>query len=82
MSIPKDHLIETRIEEIGKGQNSNKRYRLRPIAPLPSGEYCLSRKFSACYDFGVDFSVLGYRSAWMRGKSLTCRKASYEFFGL
>lgn len=54
MSIPKDHLIETKMEEIGKGQNSTKRYRLRPLAPLQPGEYCLSRKFSTCYDFGVD----------------------------
>lgn len=54
MSIPKDHLIETRMEEIGKGQNSTKRYRLRPAAPLQPGEYCLSRKISTCYDFGVD----------------------------
>ena len=54
MSIPKDHLIETRIEEIGAGQNSTKRYRLKPLAPLPRGEYCLSRKISVCYDFGVD----------------------------
>ena len=54
MSIPKDHLIETRMEEIGNGQNSTRRYRLKPLAPLPPGEYCLSRKISICYDFGVD----------------------------
>ena len=54
MSIPKDHLIETRMEEIGSGQNSTRRYRLKPIAPLRSGEYCLSRRLSICYDFGVD----------------------------
>ncbi len=54
MSIPKDHLIETRMEEIGKGQSSTKRYRLKPIVPLQPGEYCLSRKLSTCYDFGVD----------------------------
>jgi len=54
MSIPADHLIETRMEEIGNGQNSNKRYRLKPTVPLQPGEYCLSRKFSTCYDFGVD----------------------------
>ena len=54
MSIPKDHLIETKMEEIGNGQNSTRRYRLKPIMPLPPGEYCLSRKFSTCYDFGVD----------------------------
>jgi hypothetical protein len=54
MSIPKDHLIETRMEEIGNGQNSTRRYRLKPLAPLQPGEYCLSRKFSSCYDFGVD----------------------------
>jgi hypothetical protein len=54
MSIPKDHLIETRMEEIGSGQNLTRRYRLKPLAPLQPGEYCLSRKFSTCYDFGVD----------------------------
>lgn len=54
MSIPKDHLIETRVEEIGNGQNPNKRYRLHPRVPLRPGEYCLSRRFSICYDFGVD----------------------------
>jgi hypothetical protein len=54
MSIPKDHLIETRTEETGDGDNSNRRYRLKPLAPLRPGEYCLSRKISTCYDFGVD----------------------------
>ena len=54
MSIPSDHLIETALEEIGAGQNSNRRYRLKPKAPLPPGEYCLSRRISTCYDFGVD----------------------------
>ena len=52
MSIPKDHLIETKVEEIGNG--STKRYRLKPTVPLPPGEYCLSRRISTCYDFGVD----------------------------
>src|SRR6266478_225438 len=42
MSIPEDHLIETASEEIGTGQNSTRRYRLKPKAPLPPGEYCLS----------------------------------------
>jgi hypothetical protein len=54
MSIPKDHLIETRIEATGNGQNSTRRYRLKPTVPLQPGEYCLSRKISTCYDFGVD----------------------------
>lgn len=54
MSIPEDHLIETALEEIGAGQNSTRRYRLKPKAPLPPGEYCLSRRISTCYDFGVD----------------------------
>lgn len=54
MSIPQNHLIETRMEEIGTGQNSTRRYRLKPVAPLPPGEYCLSRRISICYDFGVD----------------------------
>jgi hypothetical protein len=52
MSLPKDHLIETTVEEIGNG--SPKRYRLKPTLPLRPGEYCLSRRFSICYDFGVD----------------------------
>jgi len=54
MSIPKDHLIETRMEEVGNGENSTRRYRLKPLTPLRPGEYCLSRKMSICYDFGVD----------------------------
>ena len=54
MSIPKDHLIETTLQEIGSGQNSMKRYRLKPTAPLRPGEYCLGRNISTCYDFGVD----------------------------
>jgi hypothetical protein len=52
MSIPKDHLVETTVDEIGNGPT--KRYRLKPVAPLQPGEYCLSRRFSTCYDFGVD----------------------------
>ena len=54
MTIPKDHLIETKLEEIGNGQNSTRRYRLKPTALLQPGEYCLSRNISTCYDFGVD----------------------------
>ena len=54
MSLPKDHIIETRLEEIGNGQNLAKRYRLKPIAPLQPGEYCLARRISTCFDFGVD----------------------------
>lgn len=54
LSLPKDHIIPTRIEEIGDGQNSRKRYRMKPTAPLRPGEYCLSRNISDCYDFGVD----------------------------
>jgi hypothetical protein len=54
LAIPKDHIIETTLEEIGNGQNSTKRYRLKPTAPLRPGEYCLSRRISVCYDFGVD----------------------------
>ena len=30
MAIPKDHLIETTLQQIGDGQNSLKRYRLKP----------------------------------------------------
>jgi hypothetical protein len=54
MSIPKDHLIETTLQQIGDGQNPMKRYRLKPTAPLKPGEYCLSRNLATCYDFGVD----------------------------
>src|SRR6266513_2791109 len=46
MSIPDDHLIETALEEIGAGQNSTRRYRLKPKSALPPGEYCLSRRIS------------------------------------
>jgi hypothetical protein len=52
MSIPKDHLVETTVDEIGNGLT--KHYRLKAVAPLQPGEYCLSRRFSTCYDFGVD----------------------------
>jgi hypothetical protein len=54
MSIPNDHLVATKLEEIGKGEDSSKRYRLKPVTPLRPGEYCLSRRISICYDFGVD----------------------------
>lgn len=54
LSIPKDHVIQTSLEEIGDGQNSTKRYRMKPTMPLRPGEYCLSRNISVCFDFGVD----------------------------
>lgn len=54
MAIPKDHLIETSLEEMGNGQDSTKRYRLKPVTPLAPGEYCLGRRISICYDFGVE----------------------------
>jgi hypothetical protein len=54
LTIPKDHMIPTRQEEIGKGQNSTTRYQIKPTVPLRSGEYCLSRRVSVCFDFGVD----------------------------
>jgi len=54
LAIPKDRLIDTGVQEIGAGQNSTKRYRLKPTAPLQPGEYCLGRRISICYDFGVD----------------------------
>ena len=54
LSIPKDHIIPTRLEEIGVGQNPTKRYRIKPTTPLRPGEYCLSRNISVCFDFGVD----------------------------
>jgi hypothetical protein len=52
MSLPKDHVIETTVEEISNG--TTKRFRLKPTMPLQPGEYCLSRRFSICYDFGID----------------------------
>jgi len=52
--LPKDHIVPTRREEIGNGLGTTKRYRLKPTMPLPPGEYCISRSFSVCYDFGVD----------------------------
>ena len=54
LSIPKDHIIPTRLEEIGVGQNPTKRYRIKPTTPLRPGEYCLSRNISVCFDFGID----------------------------
>src|SRR5947207_2295985 len=53
-SLPKDHVITTSLEEIGKGPKSTNRYRLKPITPLRAGEYCISRNTSVCFDFGVD----------------------------
>src|SRR5580765_8494361 len=38
MSIPTDHVIESTLQQIGDGQNSMKRYRLKPTAPLKPGE--------------------------------------------
>ena len=38
LSIPKDHIIPTRLEEVGDGQNSTKRYRMKPTMPLRPGE--------------------------------------------
>src|SRR6267378_4247191 len=37
LSIPKDHIIPTRLEEVGDGQNSTKRYRMKPTMPLRPG---------------------------------------------
>src|ERR1051326_322120 len=54
MSIPKDHLIETALREIGSGQNSMKRYQLNPKTPPNPEGNCLGRNLSNCYDFGVD----------------------------
>src|SRR5437588_8763202 len=54
LSIPKDHIIPTSLEEIGVGQNSTKRYRMKPTIPLRPGECCLSRSISVCFDFGID----------------------------
>ena len=53
-ALPKDHIIATSLEEIRKGPNSTNRYRMKPMAPLRPGEYCLSRNISVCFDFGVD----------------------------
>lgn len=52
--LPKDHIVPTKLDEIGNAQGSIKRYRLKTTAPLAPGEYCISRSLSVCYDFGVD----------------------------
>ena len=54
MSVPKDHIVPTHLEVIGDGQNSTKRYQIKPTVRLRPGEYCLSRDISICFDFGVD----------------------------
>jgi hypothetical protein len=54
LALPKDRIVETTLEEIQQAQTSVKRYRLKPKTPLRPGEYCLSRRISVCYDFGVD----------------------------
>jgi hypothetical protein len=54
LRIPNDHLITTGVEEIGDAPNSEKRYRLKPAAPLRPGEYCLAQGITSFYDFGVD----------------------------
>lgn len=52
--IPKDHSVDSTVEELGDGPNSTKRYRLKPSSPLRPGEYCLVRSTDTCFDFGVD----------------------------
>jgi hypothetical protein len=52
--IPKERIVPTSVEEIGKGPNTTKRYRIKPIAPLRPGEYCLAQNSVSYYDFGVD----------------------------
>jgi len=54
LSIPKDHIIQTRMIEIDDGAISTKRYRVKPTAALRTGEYCLGRNSYTCFDFGVD----------------------------
>ena len=54
LSIPKDHIIQTSLKEIGDGTISTKRYRLKPTSALRPGEYCLGRSSYSCFDFGVD----------------------------
>jgi len=54
MSLPKDHIIPTKLEVVGDGPNSTKRYQLKPTMPLRPGEYCLSRNLSVCFDFAVE----------------------------
>lgn len=54
VSIPKDHIIQTTLAEVGDGANSTKRYRLTPATVLRPGEYCLGRNSYTCFDFGVD----------------------------
>jgi hypothetical protein len=54
VAIPRDHVIQTTVEEIGDAPNSRKRYRLTPTTSLRPGEYCLGRNSYTCFDFGVD----------------------------
>jgi len=54
LSIPKDHIIQTSLKEIGDGAASTKRYRMKPTSALRPGEYCLGRSSYSCFDFGVD----------------------------
>lgn len=53
-ALPRDHIIATAVEQIGGGQGATRRYRLKPLAPLRPGEYCVTRNISVCFDFGVD----------------------------
>jgi hypothetical protein len=70
LSLPKDHIIPTKLEMIGDGQNSTKRYQIKPTMPLPPGEYCLSGNISVCFDFGVDARSLKNHAigGWCRGR--------------
>ena len=54
LSLPKDHIIPTQLEMLGDGQNSTKRYQIKPTVRLKPGEYCLSQDISVCFDFGID----------------------------
>jgi hypothetical protein len=54
MKIPTDHIIPAIVEDIGEGPSATRRYRLKPKAPLRTGEYCLAEGFTSYYDFGVD----------------------------
>src|SRR5207302_10740941 len=39
LSIPKDHIIPTRLEEIGDGQHSTKRHRIIATMPIRQRDY-------------------------------------------
>ena len=55
-SLPKDHVIDVKIEEVSSEQGSRRMnlYRVTPTSPLPPGEYCLVLHHAFFFDFGID----------------------------